>query len=52
MLLMEIGVDIGLRARSILVASLTRNTDLLWEFNEKFGIDRSAAVMNTLIHAL
>ena len=29
-----------------------RNSDFLWEFNEKFGIDRSAAVMDTSIHAI
>lgn len=29
-----------------------RNSDFLWEFNEKIGIDRSAAVVNTLICAV
>jgi hypothetical protein len=29
-----------------------RNSDFLWEFNEKFGIDRSAAVMNTSTYAV
>lgn len=29
-----------------------RNSDFLWEFSEKFGIDRSAAVMDTSIYAV
>src|SRR5450759_4018964 len=29
-----------------------RNSDVRWEFNEKFAIDRSAAVMDTLIYAV
>jgi hypothetical protein len=30
---------------------VARNSDFLWEFKEKLGIDRSAAVMDTLIYA-
>jgi len=29
-----------------------RNSDFLWEFNDKIGIDRSAAVMDTSVCAV
>jgi len=38
------------------IHALTRvvmwNSDFLWEFNEKFGIDRSAVAMDSSIYAL